>query len=398
MESILVRDESGTYLGGALLIGGGCIGGGMFALPVIAGMSGFVPSFVFFVVAWLFMVTTAFFIHRVMQAHPECSNFLSLTRKILGPVGEWVVFLSFISLFLSLVIAYLVKGGGLVQQALEKVATVPGCTGPVLLALVTFFLVVRGIQLIDSLNKVFMVGLAVTFLYLTFLGNQVRDFSFIQRMDWGYSIPTFSFLVISFGFHNLLPSLNSYLGRDKQKVRRAIIVGAMLPFVVYVVWLTHFLSLVPYTGPVSIVVCYESGQIASEALSQILKSSHFSLVLEGFAFFAIVTSLLAQTLSLHDFIQDGLNRIRLRPSRTIIGILVFAPALAIAINNPNIFFQLLEIGGGILAIILFGIFPGLMMLKMKSLAEKKKWFTAVIIVLALSFVVVGAEICKITNS
>ncbi len=369
----------------------------MFALPIISGMNGFIPSLIFFVIASTFMVTTAFFIQRAMHIYPDCQNFLSLTKKILGPLGEGIVFLSFISLFFSLIIAYLVKGGALVQTGIERLISTPSHTGIFLLAAATCFFIVRGIRVIDSLNKVFMVGLAATFLYLTFLGNESRNFSFIQQKDWSYSIPTFSFLVISFGFHNLLPSLNSYLGKNPRKVKKAIFIGALLPFTVYLIWLTHFLSLVPYEGPVSITAGYHSGQIASEVLGQILQDSRFVIMLEGFAFFAIITSLLAQALSLQDFIQDAFSRINLKSRRSVVSLLIFIPSLAIALSNPHIFFQLLEIGGGVLAVILFGVIPGFMILKIETFKNKNRWFFAAIAVLTLSTIVIGGEIWKIAN-
>lgn len=389
MEKIISSTVSGSSLGGALLIGGCCIGGGMFALPIIAGMSGFLPSLLFFVIAWAFMVTTAFFIQHVMNDHPECTNFLSLTRKVLGPIGEGVVFLSFISLFFSLVIAYLVKGGALLQDGLARIAPIPSYSGMLLLAVASCLLVIKGIRLIDSFNKIFMCGLVITFLYLTFSGSESRNFSFISQMNWNYSIPTFSFLVISFGFHNLLPSLNNYLGRDERKVKKAIIFGALFPFGIYLIWLLHFLSLVPYEGAISIVNSYQTGKIASEVLGEILQSPSFVFILQGFAFFAIITSLLAQALSLQDFLQDGIRKIS-QTKRSGVAFLIFIPAFAIAMRNPNVFFQLLEIGGGVIAIILFGIIPSLMILK--TPVKPKSWTYISLLILLLSSLIAGGEI------
>nr|NGX51671.1 Tyrosine-specific transport protein [Chlamydiota bacterium] len=76
-------DKQGSVLGGSLLVAGSCIGAGMLALPIVTGMVGFFPSFIMFIVAWLFMTTTALLIVEVLGWFKEPVNMISMVGHFL---------------------------------------------------------------------------------------------------------------------------------------------------------------------------------------------------------------------------------------------------------------------------------------------------------------------------
>ena len=60
-----MSESKGSVLGGMLLIAGSCIGAGMLGLPIVTGISGFLPSLALFFCGWLFMTATALLLVEV---------------------------------------------------------------------------------------------------------------------------------------------------------------------------------------------------------------------------------------------------------------------------------------------------------------------------------------------
>jgi len=127
---------------------------------------------------------------------------------------------------------------------------------------------------------------------------------------------------------------------------------------IYLVWSLFVLGIIPYGGPYGILENYTQQNEATVALAQVLGSSAMSYFASLFAFFAIVTSFLAQGLTLAHFLADGfhVNPQKKSVMRWIVP-LVFAPPLLFAWGYPKIFLQALSFAGGLCAMILFGVLP-----------------------------------------
>jgi tyrosine-specific transport protein len=80
-------------------------------------------------------------------------------------------------------------------------------------------------------------------------------------------------------------------------------------------------------------------------------------------FFAILTSFLAQSLSLSHFLDDGLQAKKTAFAQIGICILTLLPPLILALSFPNLFYTALNFAGGICTVVLFGIIPALMIWK-----------------------------------
>src|SRR5205085_1805812 len=94
-------------------------------------------------------------------------------------------------------------------------------------------------------------------------------------------------VIVSFGFHNLVPSLTTYLNGNVSALKKAILIGSSIPLVVYLVWEGLILGLVPSSN---FQAALDQGEIATQTLNAAVGSSLIIDVAEAFAFFAIVTS------------------------------------------------------------------------------------------------------------
>ncbi|MCP5470038.1 MAG: tyrosine transporter [Chlamydiales bacterium] len=341
----------GHLWGGALLVAGTAIGGGMLALPVLTAAVGFWPSVLVFLICWLFMVGTGFLFAEIFLWQKEENNIVSMAKLTLGMPGQLVAWCLYLFLFYSLTIAYTSAGGNLVSDVLVGV---PRWVTPLIFVAIFAPFVVVGPKAVDRLNWVLMVGLFLSFFLFFFSGvGRVRG-ELLQHMDWSHMLLAIPVIFTSFGFQGLVPTLTNYLGRDSKRVKRAILWGSSLPFCLYIVWEILILGVVPLPG---LEVAQKLGQSAVYPLKATLHLSWLYTVGEFFAFFAIVTSFLGVTLGLLDFLADGFNIKKSVGGKLFLATLIFAPSTVVAMTNPCLFLNALSYGGGFGCAILLGLLP-----------------------------------------
>ena len=131
----------------------------------------------------------------------------------------------------------------------------------------------------------------------------------------------------SFGFQIIVPTLRVYLNSDVQAIKRAIIIGSSIPLLVYIVWEALILGVLPTQGPGGLLAMLQAGQPAvdlAQALKQSLGNSWLASGAGCFAFFAITTSFIGVSLSLFDFLTDGLKNWRFVHGRLTVILLTVA--------------------------------------------------------------------------
>ena len=355
-------NKKGSVIGSILLICGSSIGVGILPLPILTGQAGAVPTLMMFTLCWLFMSTTALLILESSVLLSGKKNFISLSKETLNKTGQVAVFLSFIYLFYSLTTAYLAKGGELVLALCQNhmALSVPEWSGAAFLAVISMALIFLGPFIVDHVNRIFMVGFFATYLFLIFSGNEYFHVQNINHSDWGFSLFIIPFIVTSFGYHNMIPSVGEYLGNDKRKLFLAIFISGVVLFLIYNFWIIILHGIIPLQGDVSIINSFAKGEIVTEPLSKLIHSPLIQVSAQYMAFFAIVTSILGQGLSIIDFLADTLGIKKTVIVRLGLCLALFFPTFLFSQLIPGVFFKALELAGGIAAMVIFGIIPALM--------------------------------------
>jgi tyrosine-specific transport protein len=235
--------------------------------------------------------------------------------------------------------------------------TLPPWAGSLLFVVVFGFVVYLGTRTVDLCNRVLMFAKIIAYVGLISIGMTFVKPVFLEHIDLKYVTFSLPILVISFGFHNMIPTLSDYLGGDVKRIRRAIISGALFSLVIYLFWQVVALGVLPLEA---INTSYAEGQDAAVAINQILRSDWVRSFSTFLAFFAILTSFLAQSLSLVHFLADGMGVQEGKREPLGLCLLALLPPLLFAVLYPQIFYQALNFAGGICAVLLFGIFPVLM--------------------------------------
>lgn len=358
-DSLKTSSHAASIISGVFLVAGTCIGAGMLALPVVTGVAGFYPAMVINVLCWLFMLATGLLFLEATLWMKEGANIISMSGRFLGPVGKIIGGLSFIFLYYCLMVSYLAGGTPLFVSVLEHFT---GITLDTTLAYILFTLlfgsaVLIGARVVDRVNWVLMIGLVTSYFLLVGVGSTEVQWQYLQRHGWGLSLLAAPTLFSAYGYHNVIPSLATYLKKNPWKLRLAIIFGTTIPFVVYSIWQWMIIGSLTYE---ELAAASARGESISQTLHTITGHPWVSQLGMYFGFFALVTSLLGVSLSMVDFLADGLSVSSKGFNRLLLCALVFAPPALFAAHYPGIFIMAMGIAGGFGETILNGILPVLM--------------------------------------
>lgn len=348
-------------LGSILLIAGCSIGAGMLGIPVVTGGAGFIPSALFFFLAWAFMALSGLVLSELVLSYRETNvNLLTMAKDCLGESGRFVVSLLFISLFYALMVAYILAAGMLISHHLPispSIASILTVSG-------IYFAIAKGLKLVDAFNRKLMMGLVASYIFLVIFGVPEVSADRLLSYDFNAVWVALPILVVSFGYHNLVPSLASYVGRSRKILARSIVIGSLIPLAIYLVWEFVILGIVPFDSLATWKVAKNGGEMITEVLCQNAPQSAVAITSETFAFFAIATSFLPVAFSFFDFLRDGFRFRKVKES--YLALLVLLPPLVLSLVNPTLFLEALDFAGGFCAVILFGILPSLMVYKRKQ--------------------------------
>ena len=356
-------------LGGVLILAGTAIGAGMLALPITTGPAGIVNASGLFVAACAFMMYTLFLLlEAILSAKTRHSNLISLIGEILGPTGQIVAWGCCLLLLYAVSAAYLTGGGAIlytVSQA-SPLLHLPNEQSGMLV-----FLVVIGIvgclraRIVDLFNRFLMMALLVSFVLLLFgttYGTQAFTYS---PGETSYLLPAVSVIFLSFTCHPVFPTICAYFKYDVQTLKKVIIIGCAVPLVFYSIWEAIILGLLPVSGDNSLLALSTAEYPVTamiHSLEVALGRHWLGLVVTWFSFFAMATSYLAVTISLVEFIDDGIALEKYsRPTAYMVTLL---PPLTFAIAYPAGFITALGYAGVFVAV-LYCIMPALMVAKLR---------------------------------
>lgn len=351
--------EEGTIVGGVLLIAGCSIGAGMLGLPVLSAAAGFIPTFALFFLCWLFMASTGLLLLEVNLMFKEDVSIISMAGKTIGKWGQAVAWCCFLFLFYSLMVAYIAGSGVLVTEFFKDLFgyDVPAWVGGLSFVVIFGGLIYIGTYAVDEFNRILMFGLIASYFILVGMGILYIKPELLLHSQWKSSLVVIPAMIISFGYHNLVPSLTTYLHHNVSKLRWTILIGSAVPLFVYLVWEALVLGIVPLDGFQSAL---DNGEMATQSLKEVLGSAWIIVVAQYFAFFAILTSFLGIALSLVDFLADGLHIKKTGWGKVSLCLMTLLPPFIFSITYPGLFLTALNYAGGFGAVILFGVLPVLM--------------------------------------
>lgn len=156
-----------------------------------------------------------------------------------------------------------------------------------------------------------------------------------------------------------------------KKITQCILLGSGIGMSMTMFWAVAVMSTLPVVAAngVDIISAFKAGNPATVPLGELIKSRVFVNTAIAFSVVAMTTSYIGTGVSLTGFLRDVLGK---RGGRTGLWLLTFVPPLVVGIVYPGIFLQALNIVGGLGIGVLFGILPGILLVRQSSPGSLKR--------------------------
>lgn len=344
------------------LVGGTCIGAGMLALPVATGVNGFIPSLTMMFMCWLMMTATGLLFLEATLWMEEGSHVISMSSRFLGKTGKYMSWILFLFISYASIVAYTAAAGAQLSAAFDTYLGISlsknlGC----ILFIIIFGAVVdAGSYVVGRVNSILFFAMIGAYVGLVGLGVNEIKVEYLLTHRWPGALMSIPLLLTVFSFQTMVPSLTPYLKKNVKSLRMAIIGGAFIAFLIYLIWQSLILGIVPAEGGGSLSEALSKGEPATQFLAHHTFNKWVVPLALYFSFFAIVTSFLGMSLGLFDFLADGLKIKKEGWGRISLGALIIIPTLIFATQFERVFLIALDTTGGFGDTVLNGMMPVLM--------------------------------------
>ncbi len=334
--------------GSALIVAGTTIGAGMLAMPITSAEMGFGYTLMLLFALWLLLSYSALlFVEVYQKASHKDDGIATLAEQYFGMTGRVLATLSLIIFMYAILAAYITGGGALCSGFLSFLGERAIPVSTVIFTLILGAFIIVSTSAVDILTRILFaikliafVGVLVVMLSIVEGGNllamPLKDFVIIS------ATPVF---FTSFGFHVVIPSINSYLDGDIKRLRTAILVGTAIPLVAYILWQIATHGVFPQSQFVEIIQADPTLNGLVEATRKATGSEMISLLVKVFSTLALITSFLGVTLALFDCLKDLLSRVNIESNRPTVGLLTLVPPLLFALFYPEGFVAALAYAG-----------------------------------------------------
>nr|MDZ8168069.1 aromatic amino acid transport family protein [Nostoc sp. CmiSLP01]MDZ8286439.1 aromatic amino acid transport family protein [Nostoc sp. ChiSLP01] len=371
-----LNHQPGSVLGSTALIAGTTVGAGILALPAVTLPSGILPSTFGLVAVWLYALISGLLIAEVtlntmrLEGRPSI-GLLGVVEKTLGKLGARVASSAYLFMHYALLVAYITQGGEILGTAIANLWGVQNLL-PTWVGTTAFTLIFGGVmyvgreKFIEKLNSAFVAIVIVSFLGLLLLaGGQVKSSQFLTQ-NWSALGSAVSVMCVAMFYQNIVPVVVTQLEGDVRKIRRSILIGSLIPLIMFLAWNAVILASV---SP-DMVHNTSGGKTVFDPL-QILRTGGagewLGVLVSVFSEFAIVTSFIGFVYGLLDLFKDIFFIAQGKVStRLPLYSLVLFPPMTLGTFNPSIFFTALDYTGTFSISVLGGIIPALMTWKQRQ--------------------------------
>lgn len=352
-------------LGGILLVVGTTIGVGMLALPVATAQLGFWGSLVLLIVCWAIMTLCAFLFLEVNLWLPPNSNLISMAGVTLGKWGQGLAWATYLMLLYSAISAYIAGGGDLFHYILVSSGIpIPMSMAAILFTVLFGAVVFFGIRSVDYVNRGLMFGKMGALGLLILL---ILPFVSLTKLNAGQlsqlvSPGSVTVTALAFGSLLIIPSLRTYFEEDIAALRKAIFIGTLIPLLCYIAWDMVIMGVIPLDGSSGLISIMHSHNANSDlvaSLTSTIQRDVTSTIFKFFTSICMATSFLSVSLSLSDFLSDGLAIEKQGLGKVVIIAATFMPPLFAVLYYPDAFLRGLQFAGVSVAILMI-LLPPLM--------------------------------------
>lgn len=347
-------------IGSILMIMGTAIGAGMLALPVAAAQENYLVTILLLIICWAAMTLGALALLEVNLWMQPNTNLITMANNTLGKLGKYFSWIIYLLLLYSLLCAYLSGAGDILQALLSKIHLyLPRFLSTILALILLGSIVYRGVSSIDIVNRLLMGTKLLAYIILVVSVAKHIHLEYLTQGNYKINGSTVMVMLTSFGYAIIIPSLRNYLQSNIKHLKQVVLIGSCLPLIIYLLWILVIQGSILRTGDLGLITMLHSANTNSlliTSISNLTNNLWIKNLVTLFISICAVTSFLGVSLSIIDFIADGINKNKTGKDSIIVYSIAYLPPLLLVILAPGIFIKALSYAG-ICCVLLLIILP-----------------------------------------
>lgn len=386
---------------GVVLVAGGAIGGGMFALPIVAAGGGYVWAAMALCLVWFFTYQASLMLLKVNLAFAVGASFSSIVVGILGPGWARINNLCIAFIMFILMYAYTTAGASILSHSLKGIGSSveflsePASRQTLSLVFTAFIalLIWAGSTSVSRISTLFLIVMVLLLVVVLFdLSSLLNWQNLAPELEYlpftANAIPVF---VTALACGGLVPTLVKHYEADATKIRQCLLYGTILSLAVYLLWLLFTLGAVSREAYLAIITAggntgdLVSGLVSAGATDTLNRS------LTVFSHLAIITSFLSVGLGLFDFVLDRFKLNDIFGGRSIAALICFLPPAILSYFYPYGFISAIAYAGLAVSFSFF-VLPALMLMRQNQNQSHKYKSTQWLLRLILPMMFFGVAV------
>ena len=220
---------------------GTTVGAGILGIPYVIAKTGIVYGLILLLLIGTAYIFINLFVGEIVLRTKEQHQLVGYVGKYLGTWGKRIMCLSILIVSYGALTAYLI-GVGATLHSIFKIGF------PLLYSLIffvlTFYIVYKGIKATGKAELILISLLFLIVLVIGFLSIGKIDVLNFKPHDIGKIFLPYGVIVFAFLGLPSIPELQEELGKQKKKMKKAIIIGSVIPIILYILFSVVIIGIV----------------------------------------------------------------------------------------------------------------------------------------------------------
>jgi len=212
------------------------IGAGVLGIPFVVAKAGFLTGLLNILLLGIFVLLINLYLGEVTLRTKGIHQLTGYAKIYLGKIGNYLMAISFIIFSYGALTAYIIKIGEFLNALLNPFFGGTSIFYSTIFFIMAFFIVYHGIKIIErsELWMVLLIIVIIVILSVLTIPNisttNLSDFN-VNNLFIPYGVVLFAFLATP-----AIPAMNEELKNNKKDLKKAIIIGSLIPLFVYVLF------------------------------------------------------------------------------------------------------------------------------------------------------------------
>ncbi|MDP3699036.1 MAG: aromatic amino acid transport family protein [Nanoarchaeota archaeon] len=270
---------------------GTIVGAGILAIPYVVAQSGFLFGFIITVGLGLAFLVLNLMTGEIVLRTKKQYQLTGYTGKYLGSWGKRLMMFSMLFSIYGALTAYLIGEG-------ETLKAIFRWGNPLWYSLIffiiAFLIIYKGVKAAGNVELFLIVMLLIIIIGIGIFSYQDINFSNLTSYNWLKFFAPYGVVLFALAGIAAVPEMQEVLENEKEKMKKAIIIGSVIPIILYVLFT---LVVVGIIGLENFEVLQPNQKIATVALS-IYSSPILGVLANIIAVLSMFTSFLTLSIAL----------------------------------------------------------------------------------------------------